>query len=105
MYAIIADDGRQYKVAPGDELTIDFREDSSAGDQITFDRVLAYRDESGAQLGQPTIDGATVTAEVLSVEQGEKLVVQKFRRRKNSSRKTGHRQLHTLVRISKIEMP
>jgi large subunit ribosomal protein L21 len=101
MYAIIADGGRQYKVEEGQELDVDFR-DASVGDQLRFDRVLAFRDEAGIRLGRPTLDGATVTAEVLGVKLGKKLVVQKLRRRKNSRRKQGHRQLFTRVKIHRI---
>ena len=101
MYAIIEDGGRQLKVEEGQELRVDYR-DVQAGQDITFDRVLAYRDDSGLKVGQPILDSATVTAEVLGVCQGEKLVIQKLRRRKNSRRKTGHRQMYTRVRISKI---
>ncbi|HUT12173.1 MAG TPA: 50S ribosomal protein L21 [Thermoguttaceae bacterium] len=103
MYAIIEDGGRQFKVEEGQQLEIDYRQ-SSAGEPIKFDRVLAYRDDDGLKVGQPVLESATVTAEVLSVGQGPKLVVQKFRRRKNSRTKTGHRQLHTRVRIDKIEL-
>jgi large subunit ribosomal protein L21 len=102
MYAIIAEGGHQLKVEEGQELDIDFRE-ASAGDQVKFDQVLAVCDDNGLRLGQPVLPAASVTAEVLSVSQGPKLVVQKFRRRKNSRRKTGHRQLYTRVRISKID--
>ena len=101
MYAIIADSGRQFKVEEGQELEVDYR-DEGRGSEITFDRVLAISDDGGFHLGKPTLEGATVTAEVLGPSQGPKLVVQKFRRRKNSRRKTGHRQLYTKVRIGKI---
>ena len=102
MYAIITDGGRQYKVEEGQELAIDFRE-SSAGDKLTFDRVLAVSDGQGdLKLGAPTVAGAKVEAEVLGAEKGEKLVVQKLRRRKNFRRKTGHRSVYTRVRIGKI---
>lgn len=102
MYAIILDGGRQFKVEEGQELTIDFR-DLLAGDKLTFEKVLAISNGSGdLQLGAPTVAGATVTAEVLGADKGEKLVVQKFRRRKNSRRKTGHRSLLTRVKIAKI---
>ncbi len=102
MYAIIADGGRQYKVEEGQELDLDYR-DLHKGDELKFDRVLAIAKDDGFQLGSPLVASASVTAEVIGVKQGEKLVVQKFRRRKNSRRKTGHRQLHTRVRISKIQ--
>jgi large subunit ribosomal protein L21 len=101
MYAIIADGGRQYKVEEGQELEIDYRE-ISTGQQLTFDRVLALSDEEGLKLGKPTVGGATVVAEVLGPVKGEKIYVQKLRRRKNSRRRTGHRQIFTRVRISKI---
>ena len=101
MYAIISEDGRQFKVEEGQELDIDYRE-LPAGEQLTFDRVLACQDDVALKVGQPVLEGATVTAQVLSVVQGPKLVVQKLRRRKNSHRKTGHRQLYTRVKISKI---
>jgi large subunit ribosomal protein L21 len=102
MYAIISDSGKQFKVEEGQELDIDFRE-AAKGDELKFDRVLAVSGEGGLKLGSPVVKGASVTAQVLGVEQGEKLVVQKFRRRKNSRRKTGHRQMHTRIRIGKIE--
>jgi len=102
MYAIISEDGHQFKVEEGQVLDIDYR-DLSAGEQVKFERVLAYRDENSLRIGQPVLKGASVTAEVLSVEQGEKLVIQKARRRKNYRRKTGHRQLYTRVKISKID--
>ena len=101
MYAIIADGGRQFKVEEGQEVEIDLR-DPSAGDQVTFDNVLAVSDESGLRLGKPTLAGASVQAEVVGITQGPKLVVQKMRRRKTLRRRTGHRQMFTKVRISKI---
>ena len=101
MYAIIEDSGRQLKVEEGLELDVDYR-DLPAGEVLTFDRVLAYRDDDGLKVGQPVLESASVTAEVLSLVQGPKLVVQKIRRRKNSRRKTGHRQLYTRVKINKI---
>ena len=101
MYAIIEDGGRQFKVEEGQELEIDYR-DTPVGDELTFDRVLAFRDDDGLKVGQPNLDAATVTAEILSIAQGPKLVVQKLRKRKNSRRKTGHRQMYTLVKIGKI---
>ena len=103
MYAIIADGGRQYKVEEGQELAIDFRGELSAGEQLTFDKVLAISNGEGdLKLGAPTVEGASVLAEVVGAAKGEKLVVQKIRRRKNSRRKTGHRSIHTRVKISKI---
>lgn len=101
MYAIISDGGRQLKVEEGQELDVDYR-DLSVGDVVTFDRVLAYRDDESLKVGQPILEGASVTGEVLSVVQGPKLVIQKARRRKTYRRKTGHRQMYTRVKISRI---
>jgi large subunit ribosomal protein L21 len=103
MYAIISEDGRQFKVEEGQELDIDYRE-LAAGEQVIFDRVLAFQDDETLKVGQPVLVGASVTAEVVSVAQGPKLVVQKARRRKTYRRKTGHRQLYTRVKISKINV-
>jgi len=103
MYAIIVDGGRQYKVVEGQELIVDYRA-ASAGDALNFDQVVAYSDGSNLQLGAPTLGGALVTAKVVGVSQGPKLVVQKFRRRKTYRRRTGHRQLLTKVKIDKIQL-
>ena len=101
MYAIIEDGSRQIKVEEGQELDIDYR-DIPAGEYVVFDRVLAVRDEAGLNLGRPALAGTSVSAKVISLVQGPKLVVQKFRRRKNYRRRTGHRQLHTRIVIEKI---
>ena len=101
MYAIIEDGGRQYKVEEGQQLAIDYR-DLAKGEKIEFGKVLAISDDSGLRTGKPTVDGASVSAEVLGVQLDKKLTVQKLRRRKNSRRKTGHRQMNTMVKIEKI---
>jgi large subunit ribosomal protein L21 len=101
MYAIIADGGRQYKVTEGQELEIDYR-DVASGEELTFDQVLAVSGDDGLILGKPQVAGASVTAEVLGPSKGDKIFVQKIRRRKTYRRRTGHRQLYTKVKISKI---
>jgi large subunit ribosomal protein L21 len=101
MYAIVADSGKQFRVEEGQRLEIDFR-DAKQGDTIQFDKVLAISEDGNTRIGKPTVEGASVIAEVLGISQGQKLVVQKFRRRKNSRRKTGHRQMYTEVKIQKI---
>lgn len=101
MYAIIVDGGRQYRVEPGMEVDVDFR-DLPAGESLTFEKVLAVSGDDGLKLGSPTVDGASVTASVVGKVRDKKIYVQKFRRRKNSKRRTGHRQSHTRVKIEKI---
>lgn len=105
MYAIIKESGRQFKVEEGQEVILDYRE-AAQGDELTFGEVLMVGggEDGEVKLGAPLLDGASVSAEILGVAQGKKLVVQKFRRRKNSKRKNGHRQLYTKVRIGKINV-
>ena len=106
-YAIVVDGGRQYRVMAGQELEIDFRhqEDGSplpAGSELVFDEVLAVSKAGRLTLGKPKVKGASVKAEVLGLVQGEKIYVQKFARRKNYRRRTGHRALTTRIRIASI---
>jgi large subunit ribosomal protein L21 len=103
MYAIISDGSRQYRVEEGQELVINYR-DLAAGEKITFDRVLAVGGDGDATLGSPLVKGAAVAAEIMGPEKGEKLVIQKLRRRKNMRRKTGDRHVYTRVRIGKISV-
>ena len=103
MYAIITDGGRQYKVEEGQIVNFDYR-NLAAGAELKFEQVVAYSDGSQLQLGQPLLSGAVVSGEVVGLQQGPKLVIQWFRRRKNSRRKNGHRQLYTRVKINKISL-
>lgn len=103
MYAIFVDGGRQYKVVEGQELAIDYR-DVPSGEAVSFDRVVAVSSGDSVTLGEPTVAGASVSAKVLGVAQGPKIVIQKFRRRKTMRRRTGHRQLYTKIKIDKISV-
>ncbi|MCH2140882.1 MAG: 50S ribosomal protein L21 [Phycisphaerales bacterium] len=104
MYAIVEDSGSQIKLAPGAILDIDVRGESAEGETITFDRVLAIKDQGDgpATLGTPYVDGASVTAEVVGEVKGDKIDVIKFKRRKNYHRKTGHRQQLLRIRVGEI---
>ena len=103
MYAIIKDGNRQVKAEVDRRLRIDFRLGVQPGDSIEFNDILAVSNENDVKIGTPTVAGAKVVARVLEPEfKGPKLIVAKFRRRKNSKRKTGHRQVYTLVRITEI---
>lgn len=103
MYAIISDGSRQYRVEEGQELVINYR-DVPAGEQIKFEQVLAVGGDGDTKLGLPTVQGASVAAEVIGPEKGEKLVIQKMRRRKNFRKKTGERHIFTRVRVGKISV-
>ena len=102
MYAIILDGKRQLKVSQGDRIDIDLRKDLNSGDSIEFSDVLAIGGDDGLRLGTPSIDGAKVIAKVISVEKGDKIYIEKFRRRKNYHRRTGHRQKYTRIEIDSI---
>lgn len=105
-FAIIEDGGRQYKVGVGDQLAIDLRSDVANGAAIKFDRVLMTSIDGVRRLGLPLLEGATVEAEVVeALVKAPKLEIQKFRRRKNYRRHTGHRQRHTIVKINNIVVP
>jgi large subunit ribosomal protein L21 len=105
MYAIISDGSRQYRVEEGQEVVVNYR-DVKPGETLKFERVLAVGGAGGGggdtKLGLPLVAGASVEAEVIGPEKGEKLVIQKMRRRKNFRRKTGDRHVFTRVRIGKI---
>jgi large subunit ribosomal protein L21 len=101
MYAVIKTGGKQYKVAKNDVIVIE-KLTAEAGASVEFTDVLVVGGEGGTRIGAPTVDGARVTGTVLSQQRGEKVIIFKKRRRKNSRRKNGHRQSQTVVRISDI---
>jgi large subunit ribosomal protein L21 len=105
VYAIIEDSGTQIKVTPGDVLDIDLRDLEENADTVNFDRVLLLGHEDGkaqATVGMPYVDGASVSAELLGEVKGEKLTIFKYKRRKGSRHKTGHRQRYLRVKIKDI---
>ena len=106
MFAIIEDGGRQYYVKPGDRLRIDLRDGVEQGGTVKFESVLLGNGGGSSVVGKPSIDGASVTASVVDpLLKGQKLEIQKIRRRKNSRRHTGHRQKYTVVQIDAIDVP
>jgi len=102
MYAIVVDGSRQLKVQTGQKIDIDLRMELNPGDTFEFTKVIAIGGDDGLKLGSPEISGAKVSAKVIGVEKGEKLYIQKFRRRKNYKRRTGHRQKYTRIEIAEI---
>ena len=85
----------------GDQVDVDFRP-AEVGNQIEFDRVLLFSGSDGVRVGTPTVENAKVVAEVLEQFRDDKIYVQKFKRRKNYHRRTGHRQPLTRVRVRQI---
>ena len=104
MYAIIDQNGKQYKVSTGDQIKIDTPLEEGTT-TITFDRVLLVGGGEGdAKIGAPALSGATVTADVLREVMGKKVVTQKYARRKGFHKKIGHRQNYTEVKITSINV-
>jgi large subunit ribosomal protein L21 len=101
MYAIIRTGGKQYKVAEKDVIELE-RLSGDAGDQVAFGDVLALGGEDGVTLGSPLVSGAKVAGEIVEHTRSATILVFKKRRRQNSKRSRGHRQEHTVVRITEI---
>ena len=101
MLAVIKAQGKQFKVAQGDSLTID-RLTGEAGAKISLGEVLMLIDGGKTTVGKPLVAGAKVEAEILDHSRGEKIKVFKKRRRKNYHRTRGHRQELTTVKITAI---
>ena len=103
MYAVIQTGGKQYRAEPGQTLWVE-KLPGNEGDTITFDQVLLVAPGEGGAVtvGKPTVAGAKVTGQIVEQGLGEKLVVFKFRRRKNYVRRNGHRQELTAVKIDSI---
>jgi len=104
VYAIISDGGFQYRVQEGLIFEVQRRDLPEGAQSLEFDRVLMVGDlPDGPKIGRPTVAGAKVTTSVLGEIKGDKLIIQKFARRKGYHLKKGHRQRHLQVRVEKIE--
>jgi large subunit ribosomal protein L21 len=102
MEAVIATGGKQYRVAPGQVIKVE-RLGQPAGTSVEFDRVLLVNDGGQVTVEPKALTSARVTGEVVSEKKSAKVLVVKFKRRKNYRRHRGHRQTLTAVRITKIE--
>jgi len=104
VYAIISDGAHQYRVEEGQVFDVQRKDLADDATSFEFDRVLLVGDiDGGPKIGQPIVEGAKVTASIVGEIKGDKLVIQKLRRRKNSATKTGHRQRFLRVKVDKIE--
>tara|TARA_B100001248_G_C27134060_1_gene341443 strand:+ start:127 stop:447 length:321 start_codon:yes stop_codon:yes gene_type:complete len=103
MYAVIETGGKQHKVEKGMILSIDLLKED-VGKKIIFDNVLLYVDGDNVEVGQPYLDNVKVTAEVKDVVKADKISILRFRRRKHSMRKIGHRAKHSQVEIKNIKL-
>ncbi|MBC5737057.1 MULTISPECIES: 50S ribosomal protein L21 [Oscillospiraceae] len=103
MHAIIETGGKQFKVAEGDTLFIE-KLPVEAGDNVTFDKVLAILDGDKATFGAPVVDGAKVEASVVKNGKGKKIRIFKYNPKKGYRKRQGHRQPYTKVTIGKISV-
>jgi large subunit ribosomal protein L21 len=102
MYAIVEISGKQYKVQEGDIVFVDRLENLEEGSKVTFDRVLLVSDDKKVTIGQEVVKGAKVEATVVGHGKSKKIVVFKYKAKKNYRRTQGHRQPYTKVQIEKI---
>jgi large subunit ribosomal protein L21 len=100
-YAVIKTGGKQYRVALGDKLRVE-KLPGAVGDAVTFKEVLLVAAEAGPKLGNPLLAGASVEAKITAQDRAKKIIIFKFRRRKNYRRKAGHRQSFTALEITQI---
>ena len=103
MYAIIEACGKQYKVAEGDEVYLEKLE-VNEGEKVTFDQVLLISDGEKIKVGTPTVKSAKVEATVVAHGKDKKVVVFKYKAKKNERKKQGHRQQYTKVRVESITL-
>lgn len=102
MYAIVEISGKQYKVQEGDIVFVDRLENVEEGKNITFDKVLMISDDKKVTVGQDTVKGAKVEASVIGHGKAKKIIVFKYKAKKNYRRTRGHRQPYTKIQIEKI---
>ncbi len=100
MYAVVRTGGKQYKVSPGDVVDVERIPDVKKGDEIILNDVLLFRDEG---VFEPNPKGVVVRALVEGEFKGKKIIVFKYKRRKNYQRKKGHRQIYTRLKILSID--
>ena len=103
MYAIVEINGQQFKVEEGKKLFINHLKDAEAGKTVEFDKVLLVDNEGAVTVGAPTVEGAKVVVEVVNpLVKGDKVVVFKMKRLKDSRKKNGHRSQFTEVVIKQV---
>ena len=104
MYAIIEACGKQYKVTEGDVVFFE-KLDAEEGKKVTFDKVILVSDDKKVQVGSPYVKGIKVEGKVVSHGKGKKILVFKYKAKKNYRRTQGHRQPYTKVEITNIKLP
>ena len=103
MYAVLKTGGKQYKVTAGEKLTIE-QLPGEVGSEIVLDQILMVSDGDDTSIGTPLVDGASVSAKIISHGRGKKVKIFKLRRRKHFKKQQGHRQNYTEVEIEQIKL-
>ena len=103
MYAIVEIRGKQYKVQEGDIVFVDRMDEVEEGKKVTFDKVILVSNDGKVEVGNPTISGAKVEGKVVSNGRGKKILVYKYKAKKNERKTRGHRQDYTKVEITSIK--
>jgi large subunit ribosomal protein L21 len=101
VYAVIEAGGKQHKVTEGEILRVE-KIDAEVGTEITFDKVMMVKKDDTVMIGKPYVDNAYVTAEIVEQGKHKKIIVFKYKRKKNYQRKKGHRQRYTTLQIKAI---
>lgn len=101
MYAVVVSGGKQHRVVEGETLKLE-KIELATGESFDFDQVLLVGEGESVKIGAPVVEGAKVTAEVISQGRHKKVKIVKFRRRKHSMKQMGHRQWYTEVKITGI---
>ena len=101
MYAVIETGGKQYRVQEGDIITVE-KLNVEAGDKIVFDKVLVLAGEGDLKVGAPYVEGAAVAGEVVENGKGKKVIIYKYKAKKDYRKKQGHRQPYTMVKIESL---
>lgn len=101
MYAVIQTGGKQYRVQQGDVIYVE-KLAAEAGANVSFDVLMLNKDEAGTVIGTPVVEGAKVEGKVVGQVKGSKIIVYKYKAKKNERKKQGHRQPYTKVEITAI---
>lgn len=103
MYAVIETGGKQYRVQPGDVISVE-KLNVEAGAKIDFDRILIANDGSGVQIGTPILESAAVSGTVVENGKGKKVIIFKYKAKKDYRKKQGHRQPYTMIKIDEVSV-
>lgn len=102
MYAVIETGGKQYRVQEGDVVSVE-KLGINEGETVEFDKILVYSDGNEVKVGTPVVENAKVTGSVVENGKGKKVIIFKYKAKKDFRKKRGHRQPYTKVKIDKIE--